>query len=80
MAISIPLQFADLLDQSPPLLVADQISNVAFAVDLVINFFTGYLDVKARLVVLDRRRVQRNYLRSWFLADLLATIPFDVSR
>jgi CRP-like cAMP-binding protein len=76
-AIVLPLQFAfDVI--SLGLLVLDQTTNLIFMVDVLLNFRTGFLDVKERTIVLEPRRIAINYLRSWFLVDLFAATPFDL--
>lgn len=82
-SVVLPLQFADLIesgsgDSNSLLLVLDQVTNAVFLIDILLNFHTGYLDIKARTVVLDIQKVRRKYLRTWFGPDLLATTPFDL--
>lgn len=43
---------------------------VFWTVDLVLNFFTGYLDKKGD-PVLDHHLIWKNYLKSWFFFDTL---------
>ena len=81
--IALPLQFADLAgDQTvsgaPVFLVLDQCANLIFLVDVILGFFTGYLDVKARAVVMNGKLVRRRYLRTWFVPEALASFPFDL--
>ncbi|KAL1510271.1 hypothetical protein AB1Y20_006593 [Prymnesium parvum] len=49
--------------------------DVLFVLDVVLTFFHGYVDTG--YPVLDLRRVSLRYMRSWFLIDLIASIPFD---
>lgn len=53
--------------------VASMISLCFFTGDIVLNFLTGYIEGGA--IVLDKRKIARNYLRSWFWFDLAATLP-----
>ncbi|XP_068913581.1 potassium/sodium hyperpolarization-activated cyclic nucleotide-gated channel 2-like isoform X2 [Tenebrio molitor] len=47
--------------------------------DIVMRFFTGYLDEKENKVIMDPGKIARNYLRSvYFAADLLSSIPNPV--
>ena len=64
-SVILPLQFADLTGASgyrevTGLLIFDQISNTIFVIDLMLNFRTGYLDVKSRTVILDPRRMAQH--------------------
>lgn len=47
-----------------------------FGLDILVSFFTVYLDDLDK-PVLDYRLIAVHYLRSWFLVDFLSTIPID---
>ncbi|XP_075453077.1 potassium/sodium hyperpolarization-activated cyclic nucleotide-gated channel 2-like isoform X2 [Ascaphus truei] len=49
--------------------------DLMFAVDLVLNFFTG--NIKDNLEIKDSSQIKRNYLKTWFVPDLLGTLPID---
>lgn len=80
----------------------DRLTDVLFIVDLILNFFTGWV-TKDGAVILERRVIvqargvpldllalvvsglmlyiyiyMQKYLRSWFLVDLISSIPFDL--
>lgn len=44
--------------------------------DILLNFRTTYVSRKGE-VVSDSRSIAVNYLRGWFVVDLLAALPFD---
>lgn len=44
--------------------------------DILLNFRTTYVSRKGE-VVSDWRSIALNYLRGWFVVDLLAALPFD---
>ncbi|KAL7547182.1 hypothetical protein ACHAWF_010502 [Thalassiosira exigua] len=46
-----------------------------FAVDIILNFRTGY--VHHGTVVMDSKKIVSNYLSTWFLVDVLGTLPFE---
>ena len=45
--------------------------------DIVLNFRTTFVS-KSGQVTYDPRQIALNYVRGWFLLDLLAAIPFDL--
>lgn len=47
-----------------------------FYSDIVLNFRTTFVSSKGE-VVSDSKLIALNYLRGWFIVDLLAAIPFD---
>jgi len=56
----------------------DDMLDGLFIFDLGVQFFSGYHDSGGkRFPVLVLRTVALNYVRTWFLIDLVAAIPFD---
>lgn len=58
------------------LLALDIFITVVFALDIYLNFITGYEE--RRKVITDRKKIASRYLKGWFLPDLVATIPFTL--
>ena len=46
-----------------------------FAIDIILNFRTGY--IKYGTIVMDPKKIASNYLSTWFLIDVLGTVPFE---
>uniref|UniRef100_A0A182MAB4 Ion transport domain-containing protein n=1 Tax=Anopheles culicifacies TaxID=139723 RepID=A0A182MAB4_9DIPT len=57
-------------------MVSDVVVEALFIVDILVNFRTTYVSRKGE-VVSDSKSIALNYLRSWFIVDLLAALPFD---
>ncbi|GMH33958.1 hypothetical protein BSKO_01792 [Bryopsis sp. KO-2023] len=53
--------------------VFDTSCDILLTVDIVLNFFTGYVD--KNVTQLEIRKVARQYLRFWFWADIASTLP-----
>jgi hyperpolarization activated cyclic nucleotide-gated potassium channel 2 len=49
--------------------------DVWFLTDILINFRTGYVDHGA--TILQPKKIATNYLKSWFLIDAFASIPWE---
>lgn len=49
--------------------------DALFALDIILNFFTGYTNPSTSIVVTSPKLIAVNYIRSYFFIDLLATIP-----
>lgn len=47
-----------------------------FGMDILISFDTAIVGVEDELVT-DRRLIAKDYLKGWFLIDLLSTVPID---
>jgi hypothetical protein len=48
-----------------------------FFLDLVIQFFSTYLDTEKMLEVEDRKLIAQKYFKTWFLIDFVSIVPFD---
>ncbi|CAO1302110.1 unnamed protein product [Diamesa hyperborea] len=57
-------------------MASDVIVEALFIIDIVLNFRTTFVSSKGE-VVSDSKLIALNYLRGWFIVDLLAAIPFD---
>ncbi|XP_070180487.1 voltage-gated delayed rectifier potassium channel KCNH1-like [Littorina saxatilis] len=60
-----------------PLLVIDSMVDVVFFVDIVLNFHTTFVGSSGE-VISDPKIIRMNYLKSWFVIDLLSCLPYDV--
>jgi len=60
-----------------PLLVVDSIVDVIFFIDIVLNFHTTFVGPSGEIVS-DPNIIRMNYLKSWFVVDLLSCLPYDV--
>ncbi|KAK7230477.1 voltage-gated potassium channel [Aureococcus anophagefferens] len=55
---------------------ANFVCDLIFCVDVLKNCNTGYAD-DTGAIVMDRRRVLKNYLRTWFFIDFVSSVPAD---
>jgi hypothetical protein len=60
-----------------PVLVVDSVVDVVFFVDILLNFHMTFVG-GAGEVVSDPRVIRMNYLKGWFVIDLLSCLPYDV--
>ncbi|XP_019740549.1 LOW QUALITY PROTEIN: potassium voltage-gated channel subfamily H member 5-like [Hippocampus comes] len=58
-------------------LVLDSVVDVIFLVDIVLNFHTTFVG-PAGEVVSDARLIRMNYVKTWFVIDLLSCLPYDI--
>nr|AAR21352.1 inward rectifying shaker K+ channel [Zea mays]AAR21353.1 inward rectifying shaker K+ channel [Zea mays] len=72
-----PFELAFLRDLPSKLLLAENIVNGFFAVDIVLTFFVAYVDSKTHLLVDDQKRIAVRYLSTWFVFDVCSTAPFQ---
>ncbi|XP_061609146.1 potassium voltage-gated channel subfamily H member 5-like [Phyllopteryx taeniolatus] len=58
-------------------LVLDSIVDIIFLVDIVLNFHTTFVG-PAGEVISDARLIRMNYVKTWFVIDLLSCLPYDI--
>ncbi|XP_029352967.1 potassium voltage-gated channel subfamily H member 5a [Echeneis naucrates] len=58
-------------------LVLDSVVDVIFLVDIVLNFHTTFVGPSGE-VISDAKLIRMNYLKTWFVIDLLSCLPYDV--
>ena len=74
-----PLQIAfPEVGESRGLLIYSAGVDCLFLIDILIGFLTSYTDDNDNEVLAVRQTTQ-NYLRSWFVLDLVASIPFSLA-
>ncbi|XP_033342344.2 potassium voltage-gated channel protein ether a go-go isoform X6 [Megalopta genalis] len=78
-AIMVPynVAFKNKTSEDVSLLVVDSIVDVIFFIDIVLNFHTTFVGPGGE-VVSDPKVIRMNYLKSWFVIDLLSCLPYDV--
>ena len=59
-----------------PMLILSLIVDCMFVLDILLNFRTTYIS-SSDVLERDPKMLAVNYLKTWFIIDLLAAIPFD---
>ena len=76
---TIPMQIAFhtyVLEESTWLLPLGLVIDALFLMDIILNFNTAYYSDSEDAYVAVRYRIVVTYLKSWFLTDLISSIPF----
>ena len=77
-----PFEVGFMDEEDDTLLIANAIVNSIFAIGIVVEFFRPFrepVQVGGGLVK-DHRRIAYNYLTTWFLFDVVCTVPWDLLR
>lgn len=78
MAISIyiPFIFAFEIDTNSGLILYFEfILDIWFMLELLLNFFTAYYE--KGVLITDRKKIVKRYLKTWFMVDLCSSVPFS---
>ena len=75
-AIALPIRLAFMNEMSAEgaLFVFDFVTDTVFIMDIILNFFFVEEDLNGE-VIIDMKTIAKMYLKSWFLIDLIASIP-----
>ena len=63
-------------NQNVKLLVIDSIVDVIFFIDIIFNFHTSFVGTDGSVIV-DHDKIRKNYLKSGFIIDIMACLPYD---
>uniref|UniRef100_J3MIY7 Potassium channel n=1 Tax=Oryza brachyantha TaxID=4533 RepID=J3MIY7_ORYBR len=75
-----PFEFGFVPNPTGALPAADHALNALFAVDIALTFFVAYTDPKTFLLQDDPRSIAWRYITTWFVLDVVSTIPTELSR
>jgi hypothetical protein len=77
VAIVVPFELGFLEDsRGSALEILGLVIHILFMVDVVLNFRTTYQDSNA-MHVTSGRRIAWQYIRTWFIIDLVSSLPFE---
>lgn len=79
VAFLIPLQgdkWSD-FNKITPLLVFNLWVDLLFVVDILINFRTTFILTNTDEVISSPKQIALHYLKTWFVVDFVAAIPFE---
>jgi hypothetical protein len=75
--ISVTMPFSMGFGQHRTLETVDQVVDLLFCCDVILNFRTSYSDHDDTLV-LNYKKIAWNYFKSWFFLDFFSSVPFDL--
>ncbi|KAK4875230.1 hypothetical protein RN001_011652 [Aquatica leii] len=76
VAVVVPYN-ASFVNSGRPSVVMDVVVEGLFFLDIILNFRTTFVSSKGE-VVSNWKAISLNYLRTWFIVDLFAALPFDL--
>ena len=77
MYASLLTQLGLTIDSCSLSLSLNSVVDVVFAIDILLNFHTTFVGPGGE-VVSDPAIIKRNYIKTWFVIDLLSCLPYDV--
>lgn len=63
---------------SPTVFALNQVVNVVFVADMILQFFLHYEEPQTHEWVRNGRAIAENYLRGYFVVDLASSFPFEL--
>ncbi|KAF5769352.1 putative potassium channel, voltage-dependent, EAG/ELK/ERG, rmlC-like jelly roll [Helianthus annuus] len=73
-----PMEFGFFRGLPDRLYLLDTFSQAAFFIDIVVQFFVPYRDTQTYKFIVSPRLIAIRYLKSHFIFDLLACMPWDI--
>ena len=56
----------------------DTAVDILFTIDIFVNFISAYDDPATDMPVTKFKKISSNYIKTWFLFDVVAVIPFSL--
>ena len=76
-AIFVPFKIAFIIEADGLIMKCfEWLVDILFGIDIFINFISAYEDRNANKMIFDRKKIAVNYIKSWFILDLIACFPF----
>jgi hypothetical protein len=75
-ASAVPFQFC-FEYESTAMTVVDSLVDLFFLTDIVLNFHTSYVGEDGE-VITDPKQIRGYYLRTWFVVDLVTSLPYGL--
>jgi hypothetical protein len=72
------MAFSDGDNTTSGLFYLDSTINILFAIDIVLRFFTAYIDDDSLELRDAKVDIAMDYVKGWFFIDLISVIPFDL--
>ena len=76
-AVVVPYRISFIYKNDDEWFIADTIIDIIFFIDIFVTFNSAYFDHQMKLIN-SRRTISLNYLKSWFVIDLVSCIPFQL--
>ena len=57
--------------------IINYIIDLSFLIDMVLTFFTAYIDSETKRLVTDKKTIATDYFKSWFVIDLISIMPIS---
>ncbi|KAL6537665.1 hypothetical protein OROHE_012292 [Orobanche hederae] len=73
-----PMEFGFFRGLPKNLFILDIVGQVAFLVDIILQFFVAYRDSHSYKMVYKHNLISLRYLKSHFIPDLLGCLPWDI--
>ncbi|KAK3271093.1 hypothetical protein CYMTET_20537 [Cymbomonas tetramitiformis] len=78
VALVTPFEVGFVLTHYKFLYLINRLMDTYFLLDIILAFRMGYLDLYTGCWVFNAREIRKRYLRTWFVVDLVSTVPLDV--
>jgi hypothetical protein len=72
------MAFSDVSSNFGGLFYLDSTINIFFAIDIILRFFTAFVDDNSLELKDSKMDIAIDYLKGWFIIDLISVIPFDL--
>ena len=51
---------------------------ISYTIYMILNFFQSYIDKESGEIIYSNKKIALNYLKGWFIIDLLSSLPYEI--
>lgn len=78
VTITVPIRLAFYESDTTTWKMINLTIDLFFLADIILTFFSTYLDEANHLEIKDHKKIANRYLKSWFLLDVTSVLPIDI--
>lgn len=78
VTISLPVRLAFYESDDFTWKIINSFVDICFGIDLILSFFSSYVDSVSQIEVTDKKHIAINYFKTWFFPDLLSIVPLEL--
>lgn len=78
VAIVVPYKLAFSLEETKTTKIISYLIDFSFFIDIILTFFTAYFDEPNCTMVETYKEIGLNYLKGWFIFDVISIFPFEL--
>ena len=78
ISLAVPYRLAFVEIEPTGWVIAYWVIDALFLVDIILTFLTTISEKDSNVVITNRCKIAKSYLKGWFIIDIISILPFDL--